>query len=402
MPPEEVRTVIPRYYEFYNPVKVLSGESALENLPYELEHLQASRPMLLTNRELTQVGLTGLVEDALRSGGLTFAARFEEIPPDSSVHVVNAAGRAFREARCDAIVALGGGSVIDTAKGLRVLIGQETDDIMHYMGADILKPRRHVPFAVIPTTAGTGSEATLVAVIAHPERQVKMEFVSHHLLPDLAVLDPRMTRSLPPRLTASTGVDALVHAIEAYTCIQRNPLSDAYAWAAIELIREYLPRAVANGQDVEARLAMANAALMAGAAFSNSMVGLVHAIGHACGGVSRVAHGDAMAILLPHVMAYNLDVLHERYGRLLLPLAGPEVYAATPAAERGAKAVAVVRDFTQRLSQACGLPLRLREVGVTEDALSAIARTAINDGALLMNPKEAELDDVLQILHQAF
>lgn len=393
--------MLPRYYEFYNPVKVLSGDHALENLPYEMAHLSASRPILLTNQQLVEVGLTRILESALRGSELVIAAQFTEIPPDSSVHVVNAAGRVFREAGCDSIIALGGGSVIDTAKGLRVLIGQETDDIMQYMGADIVKPARRVPFAVIPTTAGTGSEATLVAVIAHPERQVKMEFVSHHLLPDLAVLDPRLTRSLPPRITASTGMDALVHAIESYTSVQRNPLSDAYAWAAIELIRDHLPRAVANGHDTEARLAMANAALMAGAAFSNAMVGLVHAIGHAVGAICRVAHGDAMAILLPHVMEYNLDLVHERYGRLLLALAGPELYAATPAPERGQQAIAAVRAFSQRLHEACGLPLRLRDVGVTDDVLPAIARTAINDGALLLNPKEAGLDDVLQILRQA-
>ncbi|MFO7274205.1 MAG: iron-containing alcohol dehydrogenase [Bacillota bacterium] len=393
--------MLPRYYEFYNPVKVLSGEHALENLPYEMAHLSAQRPILLTNQQLMEVGLVRILEQALAGSNLTIAARYTEIPQDSSIHVVNGAGRIFREAGCDSIIALGGGSVIDTAKGLRILIGHEADDILQYMGADILQPKRHVPLAVIPTTAGTGSEATLVAVIAHPERQVKMEFVSHHLLPDLAVLDPRMTRSLPPRITASTGMDALVHAIEAYTSIQRNPLSDAYAWAAIELIRDYLPRAVENGQDTEARLAMANAALMAGAAFSNAMVGLVHAIGHAVGAVGKVAHGDAMAILLPHVMEYNLDLAHERYGRLLLALAGPERYAATPADRRGAEAIAVVRAFTERLHRACGLPLRLRDVGVTEDMLPAIGRTAIDDGALLMNPKEAGLDDVLQILRQA-
>ena len=132
------------------------------------------------------------------------------------------------------------------------------------------------------------------------------------------------------------------------------------------------------------------------------MVGLVHAIGHAVGAICRVAHGDAMAILLPHVMEYNLDLVHERYGRLLLALAGPELYTAvTPAPERGQQAIAVVRAFSQRLHEACGLPLRLRDVGVTDDVLPAIARTAINDGALLLNPKEAGLDDVLQILRQA-
>lgn len=393
--------MMPQYFEFFNPVKILSGQHALENIAFELKHLSASRPMLLTNSMLTGVGLTGLVQEALRGSEVTVAAVFEEIPPDSSIHVVNQAGQMFRAAGCDSIIALGGGSVIDTAKGLHILIAQDTDDIMQYMGADILRAGKRVPFAVIPTTAGTGSEATLVAVIAHPERHVKMEFISSHLLPDLAVLDPRMTVSLPPRITASTGMDALVHALEGYTCLQKNPLSDAYAWAAIELIRDHLPRAVANGKDVTARMAMANASLMAGIAFSNSMVGLVHAIGHACGGVSKVPHGDAMTILLPHVMAYNLDLLGDAYGRLLLALAGPEVYAGTPAAERGAKAITVVQEMTRQLHQACGLPMRLREVGVTESDLPAIARTALNDGALLMNPKEAGLEEVLAILRQA-
>lgn len=394
--------MIPQYFEFYNPVKILSGKQALENIAFELKQLNVSRPMLLTNSMLTGVGLTGIVQEALRGSEITLAAIFEEIPPDSSVHVVNEAGRLFRSSGCDSIIALGGGSVIDTAKGLHILITQDTDDIMEYMGADILRAGKPLPFVVIPTTAGTGSEATLVAVIAHPERHVKMEFISCHLLPDLAVLDPRMTVSLPPRITASTGMDALVHAIEGYTCIQKNPLSDAYAWAAIELIRDHLPKAVANGKDEQARMAMANASLMAGVAFSNSMVGLVHAIGHACGGVKQVAHGDAMTILLPHVMEYNLELLSDLYGRLLLALAGPEVYAATPGAERPAKSIAVVREMTRALNQACGLPMRLRDVGVTKADLPAIARTAINDGALLLNPKEAGLDDVMMILQKAF
>lgn len=390
------------YFEFYNPVKILSGANALENIAFELQQRNAGRPMLLTDRVLTSVGLAGIVQESLRGSEVTLGAVYGEVPPDSSVHVVNEVGRIFRASGCDSIIALGGGSVIDTAKGLHILITQETDDIMKYMGVEILRAGRRLPFVVIPTTAGTGSEATLVAVIAHPERHVKMEFISYHLLPDLAVLDPRMTVTLPPRLTAATGVDALVHAIESYTCLQKNPLSDAYAWAALELIRDHLPAAVANGNGVESRMAMANASLMAGIAFSNSMVGLVHAIGHACGGICKVAHGDAMTILLPHVMEYNIDLLDGQYGRLLLALAGPELYAATPAAERGAKAIAVVRALIGQLHQACGLPMRLRDVKVTEADLPAIARTAMNDGALLLNPKEAGLNDVLAILQKAY
>lgn len=394
--------MLPQYYEFYNPVKIIAGKQALESIAFELTQRSATRPMLLTNSMLTEFGLTGLVQAALQGSEITLAAVFEEIPPDSSIHVVNEAGRRFRASGCDAIIALGGGSVIDTAKGLQILISQETDDIMAHMGADILRAGKRLPFLVIPTTAGTGSEATLVAVIAHPERRVKMEFISHHLLPDVAVLDPRMTLSLPPRITASTGMDALVHAIEAYTCLQKNPLSDAYAWAAIDLIQVHLLRAVTEGKDVEARMAMAGAALMAGVAFSNSLVGLVHAIGHACGGLCKVPHGDAMTILLPHVMTYNLPMLGDQYGRLLLPLAGPDLYAATPGPERGAKAIAVVREMAQALNQVCGLPLRLRDAGVAEGDLPAIARAALNDGALLLNPKEAGLDEVMAILQQAY
>jgi alcohol dehydrogenase len=292
--------------------------------------------------------------------------------------------------------------VIDTAKGVSVVITENDSDLMKYAGAEILNKRRAMPFLVVPTTAGTGSEVTLVAVIADPERHVKMEFVSYTLLPDVAVLDPRMTLSLPPRATASTGMDALSHAVEAYTGLQKNPLSDAHAFAAINLIREYLPRVVENGRDEEARLAMANASLMAGAAFSNSMVGIVHAIGHACGGVSGVAHGDAMAILLPFGMDYNLDAVAGHYAELLLPLAGAEVYASTPREKRAARSVSVVRELLSGLNSRCGLPCRLRDVGVQEKDMKAIAKTAVNDGAVITNPKAVDIEDVMDILRKAF
>lgn len=394
--------MIPSYFEFYNPVKILSGKKALENIPFELKQMNVQRPILLTNSMLTQIGLTQTLLKALGESDITVAAVFEDIPPDSSIHVVNEAGKVYRREDCDAIIALGGGSVIDTAKGLSILISQGTDDVMRFMGSEILQGGKHVPFVVVPTTAGTGSEATLVAVIANPEAHVKMEFISYKLLPDVAVLDPRMTSSLPPRMTASTGMDALVHAVEAYTCIQKNPLSDAYAMAALTLIREYLPVAVADGKNEEARMAMANASLMAGAAFSNSMVGIVHAIGHACGGVSRVPHGDAMTILLPHCMEYNMGTIADLYGELLLPLAGPEEYARTPRSDRPTKTVEVLRRLTEKLHEAGGLPTALSQAGVKKEDLEAIAKTAINDGAILMNPKGAGYEDILAILKRAF
>jgi alcohol dehydrogenase len=231
---------------------------------------------------------------------------------------------------------------------------------------------------------------------------LKMEFISYYLQPDVAVLDVRMTETLPPKTTASTGMDALCHAIEAYTCMQKNPVSDVYAVGAIRLIAENLENAVKNGKDGQARLAMANASMMAGAAFSNSMVGVIHAIGHALGGVCHVPHGDAMTILLPHGMAFNHRVLKEQYGELLYVLAGEKICMETPKELRGKEAIRQVWLLRQRLHRLCGLPVRLRECGVKKSDFALVAQTALNDGAMIVNPREVSYEDVLFILDKAY
>ncbi len=393
--------MLPRYYEYLNPVKILSGEAALENIPYELAVLEAQRPLLLSDSGLLKVGAVDTVKKAMRPAKAH--AVYTEIPPDSSVAVVNEIARFFTERDCDSILAVGGGSVIDTAKGVRMLLSQGAEDLEALMGCEVLTASRHIPFIAVPTTAGTGSECTPVAVISNPAKRVKQEYISGHLLPDAAVLDVRMTVTLPPRVTASTGVDALCHAIEAYTCLQKNPMSDAYAVSAMRLLWENLPRAVAKPSDKQARLAMANASLMAGTSFGNSMVGLVHAIGHSLGGICHVSHGDAMSILLPHVMAYNLDACQDVYGQLLLHLAGPEFYVSTPQAQRASEAVRLVRAFIGDLHSAADLPVTLRETGrVREEDLEAVARSAVNDGAIIVNPKAAGVPEILEILKQAW
>ncbi len=393
--------VIPEYYEFQNPVKLLSGKNALENIPFELKNLGCAKPAILTNKQLRGFGFVDMATAAFTDHDITCGLIYDDIPQDSSIGVVNAIAGEYRRNGCDGVIAIGGGSVIDSAKGLALNISQGTDDIMALMGNEIITRKNKVPFIVVPTTAGTGSEATLVAVIANPKENVKMEFLSYNLLPDVAVLDVRMTLSLPPRITASTGMDALCHAIESYTCLQKNPLSDAYAVAAIELIRDHLLKVTQDPKNEDARLAMANAATMAGAAFSNSMVGVIHAIGHACGGVSHIPHGDAMAILLPFGMEYNLDKAGDQYANLLLPLCGEEVYCSTPKEQRAIRVIEEVRALTQKLHDLCGLPLRLSEEGVTKEQLPAIAETAINDGAMLMNPKDAGVEEVMGILGKA-
>lgn len=393
--------MIPSYFEYYNPVKIISGHKSLENVPYELSLLGSTRPLIITDQGIVKAGLLQLLLDILAAENIDIKAVYTNTPPDSSNKVVNEVAKMYADNNCDSIIALGGGSVIDTAKGVNIVITEKTDDLMKFVGAERLKNKMQ-PFIAIPTTSGTGSEVTLVAVIANEEKNCKMAFTSYMLFPDVAVLDPRMTITVPPHITAATGMDALTHAVEAYSCLQKNPLSDAYAVTAIKLIREYLIPVVKNGKDESLRLALANASLLAGCAFSNSMVGIVHGIGHACGGIAHIPHGNAMAILLPHGMEYNFNKNETYYAELLLPLAGPEEYSKTPSQDRGKRAIQVIRNLNSELNKLTGMPITLREAGVKKEQLPKIAETALNDGALVFNPEESDYQDILAILEAAF
>ncbi|TYT73422.1 iron-containing alcohol dehydrogenase [Desulfobotulus mexicanus] len=393
--------MLPSYFEFYNPVKIVSGHKALDNLPYELSQMGVTRPLIVTDKGVVAAGLIQVVQEAFGSSGMTIGAIYDDVPPDSSVDVVNAIAEVYRANGCDGLVAVGGGSPIDTAKGVNIVVSHDKGELKDYMGADRLTgPLK--PLVVVPTTAGTGSEVTLVAVIADIKRNVKMAFMSRHLLPNLALIDPRMTLTMPAKITAATGMDALSHAMEAYTCLQKNPLSDAHATAAITLISRYLPLAVEDGKNATARLALANASCMAGAAFSNSMVGMVHALGHATGAVCHIPHGVAMGIFLPHGLAYNLPERAEIIGELLLPLGGAEIYAATPPQSRPERLLESLNKLQKALEIKAGLPMRLKDAGAREDQLGEIALKAINDGALMMNPKEMDMEDAKAVLKKAF
>lgn len=318
-----------RYYEFYCPVKVIAGQAALEHLPYELTGIESTRPMIVTDPGVRSAGLLDPVISACQESDVTIAAIYDEVPPDSSTTIVRDIANLYRQQQCDALIAIGGGSSIDTAKAVNILVSEGGDDIAEYSGAGVLtRPLR--PFFVIPTTAGTGSEVTSVAVIADRERSVKLPFTSSFLLPNAAIIDPRMTLTLPPHITAATAMDALTHATEAYTCLSKNPLSDAYATAAVKKIGQSLMKVMDDPKNEQGRLDLAEASTMAGIAFSNSMVGLVHALGHATGAISHLPHGLCMSLYLPYVLEYNLESIREPLAELLLFLEGPEVWTATP------------------------------------------------------------------------
>lgn len=393
---------VPPYFEFVNSAKLLAGEYALENIPSEMRLLGSSRPMILSDSTLEKIGTVSVLIQALSKGGMKPSAVYTDIPLDSSIEKVNEISAVYRENNADGIIAIGGGSVIDTAKGLKMLISQGGRDIMNYVGSEMLGRGQSVPFTAIPTTSGTGSEATGVAVIKDGERKVKLEFISSFLLPDIAVLDVRALESMPARITALTGLDALTHAIEAYSCLQKNPISQCYALSAIKLIVENLEEAIRKPRDKKARLSMAIASYIAGAAFSNSMVGIVHAIGHSVGGVCSVAHGEAMTILLPVCMRYNLGFADDDYSDLLLYLSDAETYASTEKTRRAEKAVEVVEDFISRIKTAAPIATSLSERGVRRSDFEQIAIRAMNDGALIVNPRSADKDDILKILEKAF
>lgn len=393
---------VPPYFEFVNSAKLLAGEYALENIPSEMRLLGSSRPMILSDSTLEKIGTVSALIQALSKGGMKPSAVYTDIPLDSSIEKVNEISAVYRENNADGIIAIGGGSVIDTAKGLKMLISQGGRDIMNYVGSEMLVRGQSVPFTAIPTTSGTGSEATGVAVIKDGERKVKLEFISSFLLPDIAVLDVRALESMPARITALTGLDALTHAIEAYSCLQKNPISQCYALSAIKLIVENLEEAIRKPKDKKARISMAIASYIAGAAFSNSMVGIVHAIGHSVGGVCSVAHGEAMTILLPVCMRYNLGFADDDYADLLLYLSDAETYASTEKTRRAEKAVEVVEDFISRIKAAAPIATSLSERGVRRSDFEQIAIRAMNDGALIVNPRSADKDDILKILEKAF
>lgn len=391
-----------QYYEFFCPVKVIAGKAALEHIPYELTSIGAKRPMIVTDKGVRAVGLLDPVIAACEDSGLEIVCIFDDVPPDSSTSVVRTIAALYRKEKCDSIIAVGGGSAIDTGKAVNILVSEGGDDLAKYSGAGVIKHPLN-PFFVVPTTAGTGSEVTSVAVITDEVKGVKLPFTSAFLLPNAAIIDPRMTVTLPPHITAATAMDAMTHSVEAFTCMAKNPLSDAYATAAIKKVSQFLPKVMDNPKDVDGRLELAQASTMAGIAFSNSMVGLVHALGHATGAICHLPHGLCMSLYLPYVLEYNLETIRQPLGELLLYLDGPEVYSSTPSSRRAEASIAALRKMRNTLYQQCELPRTLKESGkVTYDQLEAIARMALDDGAIMFNPKEADLKDVRAVLENAW
>ncbi|GAB4211917.1 MAG: iron-containing alcohol dehydrogenase [Roseiflexaceae bacterium] len=381
------------FFEFQLRPRVLFKAGLVREMENEVGRLGASRALIVADAGVVRTGLLDMVKAGL-TGDVQVVGVYSDVPANSSVRAVERGAEYAREVGADLIIAVGGGSPIDTAKCMRILIS-EGGNLLDYQGYNLLE-RPLIPMVAIPTTSGTGSEVTPFAVILDEDSHVKMTYASPFLAPDLALLDPEMTRTLPPRLTAATGMDALTHAIETFVSSEANPLSDALALQAIDIISNHLRAATHTGEDMEARGQMLVASCIAGMAFSSGFLGIVHAMAHSVGGAFEVHHGTANAILLPHGMRFNSVVVPNRYARIARAL-GVNA-GGRPEDDVIADGIAAV----VALSSDCGLPLRLRDVGVTEESLPGIAETATTDAAIYTNPRHATDEEVLEILRAAW
>lgn len=378
---------------FMNPTRVVYGVGSSAEVAPELAGLGCRKALVVTDALLA--GKADVVGKITKTLGPACAGVFSDVPADSGLHVVNVGAELGRSLGADSIVSVGGGSVIDTAKGIAILL-KEGGSLQDYQGFQLLS-RRQTPHISVPTTAGTGSEVTYFALVKDHENRRKLIFGDHHIIPDVAILDPELTVGLPASLTAATGLDAFSHGLEALTSAQREPMSDALGLHAIRLIRRFLPLAVKDGTDLSARGQMLIAAALAGAAFSNAQVGLLHAIAHVVGARHRVHHGTAIAIAMPHVVRYNNDVVADRH-RLAAEAMGVDVRGMSDEAA-GIRTAEAISAFVREV----GLPRTFQEVGVPREDLAACAELAMSDGAIVYNAKPvAGPAEVLGVLSTAW
>jgi alcohol dehydrogenase class IV len=351
--------------------------------------------LLVTDAGLIKAGLLGAATDSLTQAGVSYRV-FDGVVADPPVAVVEAALAEARAANIDGVIGFGGGSSMDVAKLVALLIGggEKLEDVY---GVGQAKGQR-LPLIQIPTTAGTGSEVTPISIITVGETE-KKGVVAPQLLPDIALLDAELTLGLPAPVTAATGIDAMVHAIESYTSASanNNPVSRALAREALRLLGANIETAVKKGSNVQARSGMLLGAMLAGQAFANSPVAAVHALAYPIGGIFHVPHGLSNALVLPHVMRFNASVCADAYATL-----APDVFPDLASVQRELR----VDEFINRLealSADLGLEKTLREVGIGQSDLSAMAVDAMKQSRLLVNnPREVSEADALAIYKAAF
>jgi alcohol dehydrogenase class IV len=372
---------------------LIFGIGAVETVVEKAKEFGKSKILIITDKGVVGAGLLEKVRTPLEQAGLKTDI-FDQIEPNPRDHTVLKAFEFAKKKECEMIIGLGGGSPIDAAKAVGALM-TNPGPLQDYLRGTALK-NPLPPLIAIPTTSGTGSEVTQFSVVTDTERSFKAGIGSPLLIPRVAIVDPSLMESMPPSLAAATGMDALTHAIECFVSVNSQPFSDALALHAIRLIGAFLRPSVANGANQEARSQMAIASTLAGVAFSNAGVGLVHAMAHPLGGRFDVPHGVANAILLPSVMRFNLIARLEKFGQVAQALG--EKVEGLSAVDAGKKAVEAII----QLSADIGIPGHLSEVGVKAEGLPQAAADAMNmKRAIGFNPRVVKQEEVEKLYREA-
>ncbi len=366
------------------------GPGARKELPEAIRRIGKSKVLIVTDKGLLQFGVAKMVTDVLDQAGISYEI-FSEVKPNPTVSNVKAGIDAFKNAQADILVAIGGGSSIDTAKAIGIVIANpDFSDIVSLEGCAPTK-NKSVPIIALPTTAGTAAETTINYVIIDEEKQKKMVCVDPNDIPAVAIIDAELMYSLPKGLTAATGMDALTHAIEGYITKGAWELSDMFEIEAIRMISRYLPVAVADPKNPEGRNGMAVAQYVAGMAFSNVGLGLVHGMAHPLGALFDIPHGVANAVLLPTVMEFNMPCCIAKYRRIA------EAMGVDTAAMNDDEAAQAACDAVKQLSQTVGIPATLTELGITENDIPALTTQALEDVCTPGNPRPVTDEDVTGI-----
>ncbi len=378
-------------FNFKIPQNIDFGSGRLNKLPEMLKESNSDHVFLISDRGLESIGLVKKVEDIIQSEGLK-CTTYLEVKPNPTVEMVKEAASLYQSSGATSMVALGGGSPMDVAKAVGVLVNYG-GEITDYEGMHKV-PGAIPPMVAIPTTAGTGSEVTASSVITDESRNYKMTVFSYELLPKYAVLDPELIMTAPASITAACGVDALIHALEAYLSTNASPFTDAMAEKALELIGANIRPFVANRQDREAASAMMLGSTFAGIAFAWARLGNVHALSHPVSAYFHVSHGVANSILLPAVMEYNSLADRGRYERIYryIRVGSDTITNFTPE---------ILVEEIKKLNRDLGIPEGLSKVGVKEEMIPQMAEDAMKSGNILVNPRQSTVNDLIDLYKKA-
>lgn len=386
-------------FNWVNRPRIFYSPGVRSEIGFEMEQLGGSRVAVYTDKGLVSAGVADMVIDEVKKSNLEMVGVFDRIIQDARIDIINEGAAFYRDCGADCMVVVGGGSVMDTAKAVNIMIGGGHEDFQPladqaglWEGAVALPP--HIAF---PTTAGTACEVTNAMVVLDDKAHAKLSVTHPYCNADIAMLDPELTVKLPAKITAFTGIDALTHAIEGVTSTGAEPIGDALGLHAIRLIMKYLPEVVKNPEDITARGYMLLASTMAGMCFVNTLTGGVHAMAHSLGALYGVPHGLANSIMLPVVMAHNVEAAPERY-MMIADAMGIDISGKKPK-EAGQLAVKAVKTLQKKV----GLTETLKDFNVPtdKDKLKPLVELAAADGQVGYNPRYLEEEDILKLYLKA-